>query len=275
MVLKGDTTDADWVGVLGISYDEYVAPIVEQREQPGFNIDRDRPELFRNAFLKATKDGITEETLAEFYSGDVLPRIAASEMPRDGLLQWLIDKGLGAGPPLIEAVAEETGGHFTFLSHGCGDGSVGMGVAMQYPKSHVFLYDYWTPPREVLRRAILRYVDNWYIRVSLIERGFNHRFYEHMQLDYVSSKDVLEHVLDPLAEVRALARALRPGGIAHLCTYFNSDHGRDPSHLQRHECFVAQPEAWLRGVQDCGLELIGECARGKTIFRRTGGAADG
>jgi methyltransferase family protein len=81
------------------------------------------------------------------------------------------------------------------------------------------------PSSERLRRHCRSYLSTHYFpdaRLGEIEHGFRNedlarQTFEDESFDLVITQDVMEHVLDPEAAFREIARTLRPGG-AHLFT---------------------------------------------------------
>jgi len=78
---------------------------------------------------------------------------------------------------------------------------------------------------------------------------------------WVISQDVLEHCIDPVAELRMLNKILVPGGFLTLGTFYNSCGGKDPQHLDKHELYQ-QTDIWFAEVDKCGFRLFEKDERG-------------
>ena len=273
ITLTGDTTSQDWYDELGMFYAEYVHPILAEKERRKLSWGQ-RPELYRdvfNALIEA--NGETENTLISFYSGDRLSRIEASDLPEKNLLAYLMQKSIdGEAAPhkLLELpeCAHLRGKPITLLDHGCGDGNVGIGFIHATEGNRAYMYAIQNPVREVIAHALKKYAPDAALEFRTFEHEFAAHFWERtgVTFDFIYSTDVMEHILNPLEEVASLVSALRQGGIAYIATYFNSDRGRDPAHLQRHDHYSYEPQRWIRHLESQGLRLLRETSRGKTLF---------
>ena len=274
ITLQGDTTPQDWYDVLGMFYAEYVHPVQAEKERRNL-VWGQRPDLYRDRFNALIAEcGENEHTLVEFYSSDWFSRVEASDLPEKNLLAYLLQKGAepnAATPQALLALPECAhlrNRPITLLDHGCGDGHAGLGFAHATEGNSVYLYAVANPVRQVIAQALHKYASGADVRWRTFEHEYGAHFWERTSVtfDFIYSTDVMEHILNPIQEVVSLTRALKVGGVAYIATYFNSDKGRDPAHLQRHDHYSYEPHMWIKHVEAQGLRLLCETARGKTLF---------
>lgn len=92
-----------------------------------------------------------------------------------------------------------------FAEFGCGTGHVLAAVASAFPDASLLGTEYF---EEALPFARARVPGARFMALDLQRSGFDSSF------DAVGAFDVLEHIEDDLGALRAMARSLRPGGLA-------------------------------------------------------------
>lgn len=270
---EGDIRAADWEYILtGKSYKEYVQPVVDAyataREGAG---TLDRNDVLRPAFNRLA--GKPYERIAngvnEFYgnTGEMFARMIAFEI---GEVDCLTN-GVGLGLhywreyeyslALGMAAARFGWLGLNMLDHGAG--RCHMSLAASYLGiTKVSVRDYDIPARRLLQHGMASYSKNMY-------RPYWDLFLDPEEpfvvrdggYNLVISMDVLEHVADPVLELDRIYKAMAPGGILLLGTFFNSCDGKDPQHLDEHAKYQ-DTQLWASVVSEIGFRVVGRDPRG-------------
>lgn len=268
--LDCDISEDDWIDVLGCSFDEYVEPI--KQKYLSLPQGSDRNDILRETFnnMAGSIENRNIEGIKNFYSCDLYSRLSAYEMPKENVLtlygnSYDILNSEEANCKAIREVAEKTDGVFSFFDHGFDKGHFALSVAATYPKSSVIMYDIYSPTRQVIKNAINKYLQGynvkiiWANEVDIIDCGI---------FDVVNSQEVLEHIYDPVNEVIKISNIIVKGGLFHMSTFFDSNNGRDPAHLDENKKFQ-NSELWFQEVEKCGFKRYGYDPRGHLkIFKR-------
>jgi len=272
----GDVTEADWAFVLdGVSYDEYVRPVVDRYRQLGPTADRN--DAFRD-FFNSVGGTVNERDLrgvARFYSdwGGIYCRLLAFESIKNGTLRDLMLSGRdrfteSAHATALQAVKSRfnwPSSRLVALDHGCGPCPIGLFLLSE--GFRVIFHDYCTPNRRVIQLGLRSYLPEFADRASFLWVGKSFVSSEG-PYHFAVSTDVLEHVPDPVAELSRIAQSMVPGGILMLGTFFNSCNGHDPSHLDEHARFQ-DTALWFSEVEKCGFRLYAKDANGcEKVFER-------
>ena len=282
-VVERDATDQDWIQATGESHEQYSRGMREtiriMQERTGH---ANRNEILREPFNQMARNAdrsLNSEGVEAFYASDTYSRLLASEMPgTPNLLTSLIRTGihqLSSTEPIavaVQEVAGRTDGKFVLLDHGFGTGSVGLTVGALYPDSKVVMCDLWCPSRSVIEIAVkyndalsnIHFAWAYPKRPSLfdlfLERGKGY--------DLIYSNEVLEHLVDPVYELRRFAACTLPGALLVLSTFFNSCNGFDPSHLDEHAQYQ-DVDKWFAIVKSTGWEPYANDPRGcLKVFKR-------
>jgi len=291
--LPGDATNEDWIACTGMTYEEYVAPLVKELQDKGLiSVHHDRPELFRDRFNELVRNrGEDLHTLcAEFYTDDLYSRINALELGQVEVVRAATG-AIGAeiiaervddsrwseiikcSFPGLQLALDRFGTGLSILDHGFGRGVTGLLIALILPRAKVVLYDFDSPTRRVLQRAVSRMPAFKNVRFIYIDPSYDGSMLQVLQdrmFHYVTSTDVMEHIPDPLQEVQQLSKLMFLKGVARFSVYFNGDQERDPSHLKENEEVYNYSETgW---VDDCkiagGFELVEEASRWNDVFSK-------
>ena len=291
--LLGDATNEDWIACTGMTYEEYVAPLVKELKDKGLiSVHHDRPELFRDRFneLVRNRGGDLHALCAEFYTDDLYSRINALELGQVEVVRaatGAIGADIIAGKvddsrwpeiikcsfPGLQLALDRFGTELSILDHGFGRGVTGLLIALILPRAKVVLYDFDSPTRRVLQRAVSRMPAFKNVRFIYIDPSYDGSMLQVLQdrmFHYVTSTDVMEHIPDPLQEVQQLSKLMFLKGVARFSVYFNGDQERDPSHLKENEEVYNYSETgW---VDDCkiagGFELVEEASRWNDVFSK-------
>lgn len=86
---------------------------------------------------------------------------------------------------------------------------------------------------------------------DLLEAGFPTD-----EFDFVTSHDVLEHVIDPRSQLNEMARVTRQGGTLFIeVPDFDAPEGRHHWRPIQH-IWLLSPDRWIGLVEDCGLKVV-------------------
>jgi len=291
--LPGDATNEDWIACTGMTYEEYVAPLVKElKDKKLINVHNDRPELFRDRFneLVRNRGEDLHALCAEFYTDDLYSRINALELGRVEVVHAAIGSvGLKAitgqledkrwpeiiarAFPGLQLALDRFGTGLSILDHGFGRGTTGLPIATLLPRAKVVLYDFDNPTRRVLQCAVSRMPA--FKNVEFVYANLNYgadtlHILEGRKFHYVTSTDVMEHIPSPLGEVKRLSKLMHMQGVIRFSVYFNGDQERDPSHLKENEDVYNYSEnGW---VDDCkaagGFDLVEEASRWNDVFSK-------
>ena len=278
--LDGDITSEDWQDVLnGQTWEEYTQVIADKyAAHPHY----DRNDMFRPHFNRMAPLGNrTASDVEAFYRSDIWCRLLAFECPKEGLLRSIINQYTSeaslAEAPLagfLQAYDAHLKRHedgetlrpFRVLDHGCGRGEFTLSALWLRPAISVVCCDFRTPARELLQRAIAKYMP--WADVTFCWVGEND--YETLgPYDYINSSEVLEHVWNPVEEAVRLCRSAKDGSTMHLSTFFNDCEGKNPSHLREHHKYQ-DTALWFGVLSQIGWEICGNDPRGiPKLFRKT------
>ena len=291
--LPGDATNEDWIACTGMTYEEYVAPLVKElKDKELVSVHHDRPELFRDRFNALVRNrGEDLHTLcAEFYTDDLYSRINALELGCVDIVRAAlghVGSKVIAGQledkewpntiaqvfPGLQLALDRFGMGLSILDHGFGRGTTGLPIALMLPRAKVILYDFDTPTRRVLQRAVERMpvFDNVrFVYPNSTDGANTLQILDSRKFHYVTSTDVMEHIPEPLGELKRLSKLVHMKGVVRFSVYFNGDNERDPSHLKENEdVYNYSDQCW---VDDCktvgGLDLVEETSRWNDVFSK-------
>ena len=264
MEFSGDTTAEDWEEILGESYTSYVEPV--SSKYASTPPPSDRNDIFRDEFNQAVgyKGQRDTAALTRFYSDrdSIFSRLLAFECGQQGILVNTFNAAVATANSADGArlnFSNHVLGRFTtepvrVLDHGCGNCSFGLGVMLRDEKVTVAFYDALTPSRRLFLHGLVKYAPPSFVdRVWFCELGQD--FEDGGPYAGVISHEVLEHIEDPVGELRRLYASMLPGGVLYMSTFFNSCGGHDPSHLDEHDRFQ-DTALWFKTVDDCGFRLL-------------------
>lgn len=106
---------------------------------------------------------------------------------------------------IVHFLRRHSPGMRSFIEYGCGTGHVLAAVGKAFPEAELVGTEYFEEALPFARRRIPR---ARFQALDLLRSGFDQSF------DVAGAFDVLEHIEDDLGAARAIARSLRPGGIA-------------------------------------------------------------
>jgi len=255
----------------GMTYTDYVEPVGLAYAQGA----KDRNDILRPEFHRIMEKhgGITQDALDEFYGDDfgMFARVIAYESGGENCVRNAfnaagtasVEEGIGMAATLAYN-AFSSGKRYVF-EHGCGMYRDALTVQrFMHNKARVVTYDYDIPFRRLFLDALWQlhpelWVTSHFIRPNSL-RDYVDKL-DHPIYHLVVSNEVLEHVLDPAAEVALLIRMLKPGGFLMMSTFFNSCEGKDPQHLEAHVPYQ-DSELWFRTVEAFGVERYAQDPRG-------------
>jgi len=260
--LDGDTTDEDWVDIVGIPYTEYVAEIVAMRES---GVEH-REYLFRDDFpapiTSSLHPGVLVRDVAalfNFYSNTKRAAVGALEFGGIGLISKTVGNGLRRIEKQVELrnamalAVSRFGSNLSALDHGCGNGRNGLCLMAMSSDANVVLRDCAIPTLRVTQKVLPRVFPECVDRVQFSYAG-EHGFGIKAKYGLVWSEEVLEHVPDPFGEIKMLARLMYPGAILYLGTFFDDLGGLSLAHLSEHNRYQERSgEAWFDEVRAAGF----------------------
>jgi len=119
----------------------------------------------------------------------------------------------------------------------------------------VILYDYECPARRLIQRAICKYAPTLASHVEFVwvEEG-PESVKKRGDFHLIISNEVMEHIPNPLYEVRWLRGMCFFGTYLHMSVFFDSSDGHDPQHLDEHHIYRNQ-NTWCDHVTEIGFAL--------------------
>ena len=269
--LSGDTVVEDWEKFLPCTYDEYVAPVVEQ-----FASGRTREEMYNEGFTSIVPPvgERSRESVLRFYAqSDIFRRVSVYEIPRENRLLSLYLSTTGCREeyekePLMLGLREtcyKFGDTFSMLEHGCGYGFLSFLSAIRFPHASFTMVDAKIPPTELLEWALKTYMPTYKFNFKWAPFEPDGTLY-----DFIVSHEVLEHCFNPLEEVNRLAVSLRSGGLAFISVFFSSCLGQNITHLVDNEIYQERSgEMWFDELASIGLVKYKQDPRGVwKLFRK-------
>ena len=246
-----------WADILGCSWAEYTEDVRLFYEQ---NPDGCREDYLRDDFnaLAGTESERLAAGVEEYYSADdgKLARICTYELGEHMDIDGLIASGAAvfteSGHRLAFYMAMRRFKNLVCLDHGCNNGAAGLYLASLGHLS--VLYDYQIPMRLYVAQVVPQRLRP-YVRFSWAPKK-NGLFFPGLHYNFVVSCEVMEHTVDPVAEIRSIRDNMVRGGILYLSTFFNSCHGKNPSHLEEHSKYQDAAK-WFREVENAGFRMVG------------------
>jgi len=275
--MRWDNEVEDWQGYLPgrATYSEYTRPILEVAEHTPADINVYYRDQF-NEWAVNTGGSINVAGMRRFYSDPLgmFARFRAFELGPENCFSRVIKMGKKRHAQqeyhwLYNEVYNRIGRNVPLcvLDHGCGHGRDG--IAFMRNGWHVAFVDYKLPSLEMLldmaRRNYDSHADETHF-LGLFEPSDAPAYAGRYHV--VVSQDVLEHCLDPIAELRALHGALHDDGLLVLGTFFNSCNGQDPQHLEEHAHYQ-DTSLWFAELERVGFKLAQKDANGvERIWRK-------
>lgn len=256
----------DWERILGETWDSYVDPI----EKLFYHARQKKSEADRNDILRpwfntlARPDGhsLVVSGVQKFYSDPdgLYCRMMAYETGRDAYIENRKTGGAGiCNQPeyqfcINEMMQRQTQTKKTphVLDHGAGAGNTTVGILAR--NLNITAYDYYTPHKKMLTLSIGKYGPLFDLapeKYRFIDAAVC-KVDECGKFDLVISQDVMEHLIDPLDEVKRVHSVLNDDGLLLMGTFFNSCNGNDPQHLTEHDKYQDW-EMWFREVEEVGF----------------------
>jgi len=136
--------------------------------------------------------------------------------------------------------------NISILDFGCGLANYSIALYSLGYKD-ISLADIPTMTFKFLRFLCTRYK----ISVKFLEIK-NENWLKDNKFHYIINSEVMEHLWNPVEEMRELLAHLYPGGWMYLSTFFNDLGGEDPTHLSHNNKFQ-DSELWYKELEKIGL----------------------
>lgn len=259
--LERDVTPKDWIDFFGCEYDLYIAPIVQRKVDLLNRGERaERCDILRGFFHAHfteldLEDEVLQGNLNAFYSSEIFARMLAYEASETGTLSALMlhDDALNSDEAhwscAREVFQRANGNPVSVFDHGAGDLHYSITLASVYPNAYVDAYDVDNPFRVFIKAMLAKYAPEVSQRVCHTSPKYRPTPPDSYHL--INSREVMEHLVDPLKELDFLSCIAARGCIMHISTFFNSCDGQDPQHLERHNKYQ-DSELWFDEIRSRG-----------------------
>ncbi len=273
-LLDGDTNAILWEEVLGEPWEDYVKPVKDKMAEllaTNGEGNFDKNDILRDDFnRRAGPEGNRSvEGINAFY-GDpqgVYARWVALGMGTDNVLENTYNSGVALlknergrnlAWGMVQNRFEDRPTRF-LLDHGCGQMQISMAMLINDRDSFMVCYDHGIPARKLLAKAIDKYLPySVNSRFLFCPVGEDDPFdlsdadQRARKYHYVYTADVLEHLVDPLGEIKKIHDAMVSNGVMYMGTFFDSCQGHDPQHLDEHKAYQ-DCEHWFTLVEEVGF----------------------
>jgi SAM-dependent methyltransferase len=202
-----------------------------------------------NKIMPRDQDELTFEQLTDYYDSPAVFAVRYARIISGGFFGQ-VERMLEADKQYaLEKLRQVCRPGMSVLDYGCGTGK--WGIYADSLGAEATLADIGTTGFRFISFLCKKYRPS----IKLVELGENPAWLGN-QFDFIICREVLEHVLDPIATLKYIIAHMKMGGEIYLSTFFNDMNGHDPSHLLRNNAHQ-DPEKWYGTVFSLGLSPSG------------------